>query len=300
MTTIEKRPFGKTGMQVTALGFGGAEIGYDGATPDTVKQLLNSALDAGLNVVDTAECYKASEQMIGEAISHRRDEYHLFTKCGHEDGKGVWTKPSLLASIERSLKRLRTDRVDLIQLHSCGEDELRRGEVIEALQEARQKGYARFIGYSGDGDAAKFAIESEQFDALQTSLNVADQEAIDLTLPLARQRNMAVIIKRPIANAAWRYGNKAPEEPYHTEYWRRLQLLDYDFTKKPMHEAVAAALRFTLGQPGVSVAIVGTSKPGRWSENAQLLQDGPLSAAEEEAIRRRWKEVAQPDWVGQT
>jgi hypothetical protein len=67
-----------------------------------------------------------------------------------------------------------------------------------------------------------------------------------------------------------------------------------------MHEAVAAALRFTLGQPGVSVAIVGTSKPGRWSENAGLLQDGPLSAAEEEAIRNRWKEVAQVDWTGQT
>ncbi|MGB9691363.1 MAG: aldo/keto reductase [Candidatus Sumerlaeaceae bacterium] len=298
---MERRKFGRTGLEVSVLGFGGAEIGYEGAPQSDVEVLLNEALDAGLNVIDTAECYPDSEEKIGRAVSHRRKDYYLFTKCGHFDGRSAdWSKASLLASIERSLKRLRTDYVDLVQLHSCGLEVLQAGEAIEALEEARRRGYTRFIGYSGDGQAALFAVDSGRFDTLQISINVADQEAIDLVLPRARERQIGVIAKRPVANAAWRYGNTPPSEPYHTVYWQRLRKLDYAFTKLPLGEAVAVALRFTLSQPGVHTAIVGTKKPGRWAENARALAAGPLPQEEIEAIRRRWREVAGPDWVGQT
>ena len=95
---MEKRAFGRTGMEVSALGFGGAEIGFENADADTVARLLNSALDAGLNVIDTAECYLASEELIGQAVADRREEFFLFTKCGHPDGLGVadWRPESLL------------------------------------------------------------------------------------------------------------------------------------------------------------------------------------------------------------
>ena len=111
-------------MQVSVLGFGGAEIGYEEADEATVARLLGSALDAGLNVIDTAECYRESEALIGKTVGHRRNEFYLFTKCGHphgSEGSPNWTPASLLESIERSLRRLRTDRVDLVQLHSCPE-----------------------------------------------------------------------------------------------------------------------------------------------------------------------------------
>ena len=72
---MERRQLGQTDMHVSVLGFGGAEIGYEGATAQTVEQLLNSALDAGLNVIDTAECYATSEELIGQTISHRRAEF---------------------------------------------------------------------------------------------------------------------------------------------------------------------------------------------------------------------------------
>jgi len=297
---MEQRQFGKTDMTVSVLGFGGSEIGYENASPATVKDLLGRALNAGLNVIDTAECYIASEEMIGQAVAGRRKDYYLFTKCGHPDQPGVgnWHRDSLLASIERSLKRLRTDHVDLVQLHSCSMDELRKGEVITALQDAKQKGQTRYVGYSGDGAAARYAIESGVFDALQTSVSIADQEAITLTLPLARQRGLGVVAKRPIANAVWRYDAK-PNNANHQEYWSRLQELHYDFLQDKSR-AAETAIRFTLTVPGVHTAIVGTAKPARWQENVRLASLGPLPASEYDAIRQRWQQIAPKLWVGQT
>src|SRR5256714_9067874 len=202
---MEKRRLGKTDMDVSVLGFGGSEIGYEKASRETVAELLNSALDAGPNVIDTGECYHNSEELIGQAVSDRRKEFYLFTKCGHPHGFGEhanWSKDSILKSIERSLERLKTNRLDLVQLHSCSETELRKGEPIEALQVARDRGYVRYIGYSGDSQAARFAVESGAFDTLQTSINIADQEAINLTVALACEKQMGLIAKRPIANAA--------------------------------------------------------------------------------------------------
>ena len=297
---MEQRPLGKTDMRVSVLGFGGAEIGFEQASAQAVTQLLHSGLDAGLNVIDTAECYLQSEELIGQAVAGRRNDFYLFTKCGHPESPGTadWRPASLVASIERSLRRLKTDRVDLVQLHSCSEDELRKGDVIRALEDARQKGYTRYIGYSGDGSAARFADECGRFDTLQTSVSIADQEAIDLTLPLARQKQMGVIAKRPIANAVWRRAER-PDSAYQQPYWERLQKLRYDFLGGDIKQAAAIALRFTLSIPGVHTAIVGTTKPSRWRENAGLLAAGPLPQETIDKIRARWREVAEPNWVGQ-
>jgi hypothetical protein len=296
---MERRRLGQTDMVASVLGFGGSEIGYERASRRTVERLLGGALDAGLNVVDTAECYEDSEALIGAALGARRNEIYLLTKCGHPRGygRGDWRAPSLLSSIERSLKRLRTDRLDLIQLHSCELDDLQKGECITALERARERGWTRYIGYSGDGEAARYAVECGRFDTLQTSVSIADQEALDLTLPRALERHMGVIAKRPIANAVWRYARR-PAEPYYQPYWTRLRALDYPFVKDP-ERAVAVALRFTLATPGVHTAIVGTKRPGRWAENARLLDAGPLPAVEVERIRARWRQVAEPSWTGE-
>jgi len=297
---MEQRRLGKTDMVASVLGFGGSEIGYQRVSGRTVARLLGSALDAGLNVIDTAECYEESEVLIGRALGPRRREFHLFTKCGHARGWGRadWRPAPLLASIERSLRRLETDYLDLIQLHSCSLDELRQGDAIAALERARERGWARYIGYSGDGAAARYAVECDRFDTLQTSVSIADQEAVELTLPPARARQMGVIAKRPLANAAWRHARK-PAESYYQDYWSRLRALDYDFLKSGPDATVATALRFTLSVPGVHTAIVGTTKPGRWQQNAALLEAGALPPGEFERIRARWREVADASWEGQ-
>jgi aryl-alcohol dehydrogenase-like predicted oxidoreductase len=297
---LERRQLGRTDIVASVLGFGGSEIGYQGVSDRTVGRLLGSALDAGLNVIDTAECYDDSESLIGKAIGARRREFYLFTKCGHAGGwaRADWRRASLLAGLERSLRRLATDYVDLIQLHSCSLDTLRKGEAIQALEQARERGWTRYIGYSGDGEAARYAVECGRFDTLQTSVSVADQEAIDGTLPLALARQMGVIAKRPLANVAWRYERK-PAESYYQIYWSRLRTLDYRFLKAGPDTAVGTALRFTLSVPGVHTAIVGTTKPERWQQNAALLRAGALSPREFEQIRARWREVADRSWEGQ-
>ena len=109
---------------------------------------------------------------------------------------------------------------------------------------------------------------------------------------------MGVIAKRPLANVAWRYARK-PAEPYYQPYWSRLRTLDYPFLRDAPAPAVATALRFTLGVPGVHTAIVGTTKPERWQQNAALLEAGSLPVDEFEQVRTRWREVADASWVGQ-
>jgi len=296
---MERRRLGRTDMVASVLGFGGSEIGYDRVAVRTVERLLGSALDAGLNVIDTAECYEDGETLIGKAVGSRRREFYLLTKCGHPRGwgRGTWRSASLQDSIERSLKRLETAYVDLIQIHSCSLAELEKGEAIDALERARERGWARYIGYSGDGAAARSAVECGRFDTLQTSISIADQNVIDSTLSLARAGTMGVIAKRPLANVAWHYQRKP--ESYYEDYWRRLRKLDYPFLRGAPATAVGTALRFTLGVPGVHTAIVGTAKPERWQENAALLTAGALPAAEFEAIRARWRAVADASWEGE-
>ena len=153
-----------------------------------------------------------SEEKIGAAVSHRRKEFYLFTKCGHAEGFAHpnWRPEALLASIERSLKRLRTGAVDLIQLHSCSLEELPRETPIAALERARDKGYAHYIGYGGDGQAARFAVECGRFDTLQTSISIADQRP--LTPSRFRWRRKRKWASSPKGshrtNAAWRTGSR--------------------------------------------------------------------------------------------
>lgn len=219
------------------------------------------------------------------------------TKCGHaESGWGDhFVAPKILAeTIDRSLQLLRTDYVDVMQFHSPDLAALANPRVLEVLIRARDAGKTRFIGLSADGESALAAVELGIFDTLQTSLSIADQEAIDLTIPKAHARGMGIIAKRSLANAAWRAGNR---DQYAAPYRERLSRLDYAFLA--CEDAAATALRFTLSVPGVCTALIGTTKLGRFEENAHAAALGPLPSDEYEAIRARWREVAAPTWTGQ-
>ena len=316
---METRTLGKTGMQVSVLALGGADIGFKDLSLSKTERLLRAALDLGVNVIDTAECYGVSEEKIGRAIPARR-QYYLFTKCGHASGFDLpdWSPQLLEQSIERSLRRLRTDYLDVIQLHGCSEQILRQSDVIQVLQRAKQAGKTRYIGYSGDGQDSMYAIKSGVFDTLQTSINIADQEAIDVTLPLAKERGIGIIVKRPLARVAWtvpkRIGRRTrallrkllwvvpslrghPSGRLNDTYLGRFDKLDYEFLKRGGAQAVETALRFTLSVDGVHSVLVGSLKPQRWRQNAEIVNVGPLDKEIFEAIRARWRIAARPDWT---
>ncbi len=277
---METTPLGNTGLEVTRLGMGLSEIGsyeLDQDSVDTVSAVLNAALDGGINFLDTAACYGNSEELVGRAVSGRRDEFVLASKCAHRAGgyEGhVWDRATVESSIDRSLKRLRTDRIDVMQLHTCELEVLKRGEVIEALLDAKQAGKVRFAGYSGDNEEALWAVESGHFDTLQTSFSLVDQRARTWEiLQKADEQGMGVIIKRPIGNAVWRAAQST--SAYADEYFRRAQELAAmgDIADEP-EDRIETSLGFTFAHPQVDTAILGTQNQAHMQSNVRMVESG--------------------------
>ena len=309
---MEKRRLGKTGLDVSALGFGGAEVGYLETDRKEVSDLLNTLLDDGVNLIDTAAGYDDSEDLIGEAIGHRRDEYVLVSKCGRAldgiDGD-AWSATVVEQTVERALRRLQTDRLDVMLLHSCDLETLKRGEALGALATARDAGKVRFFGYSGDNEAVAYAAGLDEVAVIETSISICDQVNIDGVLPIVRRNDVGVLVKRPIANAAWR---KASEQRgmyanYARTYSERLAKMaitpgDLGF---PGDAAVAwpeIALRFTLSQAGVTSAIVGTTNASHVERNVAAVSKGALPEDAIDALRdafRRAEAASGGTWTGQ-
>ncbi|MFW6195463.1 MAG: aldo/keto reductase [Chloroflexota bacterium] len=272
---MEKTALGNTGLEVSRLGVGLSEI--RSLDVDDAASVLSRALDAGINFLDTSACYGASEELIGASVSKRRDEFVLATKAGHvtPDYQGEpWTYKTVKDSVDRSLRRLKTDHVDLVQLHSCDTAVLERGDVVRALQEAREQGKTRFVGYSGDNEAAHWAVDSGYFDTLQTSFNLVDQHARTTgLLRKADQRGMGIIIKRPIANGAW--GATSAPSAYAEEYFRRAQAMQKEGRLPGARmDRISLAMAFTFAHPEVDVAIVGTRNPDHMASNARMVKQG--------------------------
>jgi aryl-alcohol dehydrogenase-like predicted oxidoreductase len=295
---MEQRRLGNTGLKVSRLGAGLSEIGSRLTLADEARasKILNLALDSGISFLDTSACYGISEELIGRTIAHRRDEFVLATKAGHVAGDYQgrdWTAETVRHSIERSLRRIKTDHLDLVQLHSCSTEILERGEVIEALLDAQQAGKTRFIGYSGDNEAARWAVEHDVFDTLQTSFNLVDQKARTELFPLAGEKGMGIIAKRPIANAAW--GRESSPSPYASEYHRRAQILSQmgSIPADP-ENPIVLALGFVLGHDAVDTAIVGTSNPEHMESNIRWVEEVlPIAEEAVSELQQRFDEEGQ-------
>ena len=260
---------------------------------------INLTLDIGINFLDTAACYASTEALIGSAVSHRRDEFFLASKCGHavDTDAESWTAQLIAESVDRSLKRLKTDHLDILQLHSCDLDVLKRGEVIEAVISARDQGKTRFIGYSGDNDAALWAAASGIFDTLQTSFSLVDQSARRELLGAARAAEMGIIIKRPVGNGAW--GRASSPYPYADEYFRRAQIMkEMGPIPSEPEDPILLAMGFLFAHDEVDTAIAGTHNPAHLRGNVDMLaNDLPIPAEAVEELHRRFDAVGA-DWPG--
>lgn len=202
---MEKRRFGKTGLKTSILGFGGfhlIEIPFVEA-----EYLLNTYLDAGGNYIETAASYGdgESEIKIGRAVSGRRQEFILTSKTGER------TKAGFTASLDRSLKNLNTDHLDVILMHGVGSVEeletiLGPAGAMEGFAEAKKAGKVSFVGISMHGDPYVLieALQRHPFDAVMSTINYYDRfnfpDIEDTLLPLANNKETAVILMKPIAD----------------------------------------------------------------------------------------------------
>ncbi|HMN97023.1 MAG TPA: aldo/keto reductase [Phycisphaerales bacterium] len=306
--------FGRTGLMVSRIGFGAAPIGLLETERAEATRLLNLLLDRGVNLVDTAAGYRGSEETIGAAISHRRDEFVLVSKCGYAVGDLAgepWSAQLVAATIDRSLRLLQTDRLDVMLLHSCPLETLREGTALGALVRAREQGKIRFAGYSGDNEAAEWAAAHPEIAVIQTSVNIVDQVNIDRVLPVCRAHDVGVMAKRPIANAAWKdlAEQRGTYATYAKPYTERLALLGLDPSAILRGASGRAAwlelaMRFTLSFPEVATAIVGTTSLANAEANIALAAKGPLAPEQVAAVRDAFAAARRlhpaQDWSGQT
>lgn len=289
---METRRLGQTDMDVSWLGFGAARIATDTGSPAKAERLLNALLDSGVNYIDTAECYGESEETLGKYLSHRRNEYWLTTKCGHAAGEITapeWTAEAVTQGIDQSLRRLQTDYLDLVHIHTCELDVLRQGDVLRALQDAQQAGKTRYIGFSGDNEVALEAIGMGEFATLLTSFNVVDQKGLDEVLPAAETAGMGIIAKRPIANAA--FNRPASPYDYADAYWKRAR--HFTVPEGAPADGVALALRFCHSFDYIDTAIVGIDSIDQFAANVRDVAAGPLPPAVLTSLREQFQKHGQ-------
>ncbi len=276
---MNHRTLGKTGLKVSEIGLGAAQIGNARIPEAQAERVLQRALDLGITFIDTAAMYGESEARIGKFISHRREAFILATKCGdYTDAVGQivkdYTREGILRTIDESRKKLRMDVIDIVQFHGLPGEKDNAKAAFEALLEAKAKGWTRFVGVSHDGEAAARAAGQWPLDTQEFTYNILYQEADRNLMPTLKGQNMGTIIKRPISNAIWERTER-PGDGFSRGPWDRAQTFPLRELAGEM-PLVEFALRFTLSHPEVCTAIVGTTNPDHMADNVRMVEGGPL------------------------
>ena len=293
--TIMTRTLGRTQADVTILGYGAMELRGEPRGPeiddDTAGRLLNAVLDGGINLIDTSPDYGRSEELIGKHLGHRRDEFFLASKCGclieipadaQPPYQHDYSPANVRADVEQSLRRLRTDRLDLVQVHmSPSVEQLRDNQTVETLQELRKEGKVRFIGMSGILPNLPGQIAMDVFDAFQIPYSAVQRDHEEL-ITAAAATGAGTLIRGGAARGApsedknWRTGPLSQPAGLGQRNWAASGIGDLlaGSGMTPME----FVLRFTLSHPYLSTTIVGTASPGHLQSNIATAEKGPLPA----------------------
>ena len=277
---MEKRTFGNTGMAVTTLGYGAMEFRH--VDEAQAGKLLAGVLDAGINFIDTSPDYGPSEDRIGKWIAHRRDEYFLATKCGcnvplqggDNAPRHIWTGAQVRHNIEHSLQRLKTDYVDVWQVHSAPPDELAQSDVLETMLKIKEEGKVHHIAVSMSGASAGHGYgqlrpyldgDWDQFEAIQvwySALTRASEEA----MREAANRGKGMIIRGVVRTI----------EPYTSlaDFMDKVGLNDL---RASGESAAQFLLRFAISHPALHTTIIGTKSLDHLADNVKAVEAGPLA-----------------------
>jgi aryl-alcohol dehydrogenase-like predicted oxidoreductase len=298
------RTLGGTGADVTVLGYGAMELRGRPRGPQIADQdagrLLNAVLDGGINLIDTSPDYGRSEELIGSYIGHRRDEFFLASKCGcplelpteapppypHDYGPG-----NVRAGVEQSLRRLRTDRLDLVQVHmSPSKATLEENHTVQTLKDLQAEGKVRFIGMSGILPDLPDHIAMGVFDAFQIPYSAVQRDHEEL-ITEAADAGAGTLIRGGAARGAasedknWRTRPLGQDPGVGQRNWEISGLAG--LLSEAGMSGMEFVLRFTLSHPGLSTTIVGTSNPVHLASNIAVAERGPLPADLYEAAKKR-------------
>jgi aryl-alcohol dehydrogenase-like predicted oxidoreductase len=286
MTDIEQRKLGRTGLSVTILGYGAMDLGGpktgDEFSDDDASRVLNAVLDSGINFIDTAICYLTSEARIGRAISHRRREFILATKCGCPPGMPlgtphVHTAANIRAGVEHSLRTMRTDYIDIVQIHqSLTRSEWEVEGALDELLRLKQEGKLRFIGVSGTLPNLVEQIDSGVFDVYQIPYSALQREHENI-LAKASASGAGIIVRGGVARGApidWNKQYYMLSGDEMRSRWNKAQL---DDLLNGMSR-IEFMVRFVIAEPVLDTTIIGTKNLGHLRENIAAALKGPLSA----------------------
>lgn len=284
--TITTSILGRTGLEVTRLGFGAMEIrgsriwGGRAVTDDQAQAILNAVLDEGINFIDTSNDYGRSEELIGKFIAHRRKEFYLATKCGckvtYRDGQAddtphVWTRENLFRGLHESLERMKTDVIDIMQLHNPPVEETEQNHLVDALKEMQQQGKVRFISISTTLPHLPTYLEWGVFDTFQIPYSALERTHEEW-ISRSAEAGIGTIIRGGVAKGEAGVGLGSQER------WQKFEEAGLDALRQPGESRTAFLLRFTLTHPHVHTTIVGTLHPAHLRENIAAAQQGPLPA----------------------
>jgi aryl-alcohol dehydrogenase-like predicted oxidoreductase len=308
MSDLPTSTLGRTGATVTKLAYGamelrGARPGMPGrdVTADEAKTILNGVLDAGISLIDTSPDYGRSEELIGEFISHRRSEFFLSSKCGCPINPPpgqlpplphVFTRANVRAGVEQSLRRMKTDHIDLVQFHiSPSRAELEANDSVAELVDLQREGKVRFIGMSGVLPNLTDHIAMGVFDAFQIPYSALEREH-EASIHDATAAGSGTIVRGGVARGIPVSEAQALErlpERFRQTYVRRRDLWDEAGLDEVLDGLgrMEFMLRFTLSHPDMTTTIVGTANPRHLADNVAAARKGPLPADQYAEAKRR-------------
>ena len=309
MTDLPTRILGRTGLEVTTLGFGALElrgmvagVGRE-LFPHQPAEILNAVLDAGINYIDTAVDYGVAEQHIGDNISHRRSEFYLASKCGCPlDNSGFspdertrfgvplprfhnYGRDSIIDAVNQSLRRMKTDYLDIVQFHfSPAREILEHEDGIETLQGLKRQGKIRYIGCSSILPNIFDHIEMDVFDVLQVPYSILQPEHGE-AIARAASAGLGIVIRGGVARGQPGEGQGTSQI---WDLWDRAEL---DDLLQGM-TATEFLLRSTISSPDAHTTIVGTLNPSHLRDNIDAALKGPLPAPLLQDAKNRLRSIA--------
>ncbi len=291
---LHRRTLGRTGLEVTQLGYGSMGLrgpktwGMRVVGDEEADRFLNAVLDAGINFIDTSPDYGVSEERIGRFIGLRRREFFLATKCGcvytqhadHLEIDHIWQKDVIQRNLETSLQRLRTDHIDILQFHGGDAETLQRTGLIDLLCQFRDQGLIRFLGSSSSLPNLPALIDLGVFDTFQIPYSCLAPQHHDL-ISRAAATGAGIILRGGIAQGG---PDAKIQRPALNDVWNKARLDDMLPAGMSRAELI---LRYTLSHPACHTTIVGTCNAEHFQENLAAVARGSLPAELHQEISRR-------------